>query len=145
MPNLFMPDLYQVRGYDGGGVIRSYSLRVHNPLLPLFVTVANGREGNEYVWFPDYVAQFPAKHETQILQRIKDTKARQSMVERQRLFYAQDVFARARHGQAELLAIRVKPWQEKICQDLRESIAHFPESYDIQALRAAKEKGLLVH
>ena len=144
-PNLFMPDIYNVRGNDGIGTINTYSLRIHNPLLPLFITVAQNSDGAEYIWYPDYVVQFPSDHETRILQRIRNVGARQFIVERQRGFYSSGVFRKARHGQAEVLAIRVAPWQDRICADLRESIARFPESYDIQALRAAKDKGLLVH
>jgi aminoglycoside 3-N-acetyltransferase len=145
MPNLFLPDSYRVRGLDAHGAVQSYSLRVHNPLLPLYVAVARRGEETEYVWFPDYVVQFPADHETQILDRITDAAARQFIKDRQSSFYTSGVFRTARHGQAELLAIRVKPWQDRICQDLRSSLARFGESYRLQTLREAKEKGLLIH
>ena len=145
MPNLFMPDIYKVRGNNSLGAISTYSLKIHNPLLPLFVTIAQNVNGAEYVWYPDYVVQFPTDHETRILQSIHNVKVRQFISERQRRFYSNGVFRKARHGQAELLAIRVAPWQDQVCADIKESIARFPESYDIQALRAAKEHGLLRH
>ncbi len=144
-PNLFLPDSYPVRGIDAEGVIRSYSLRVHNPLLPLFVAIAHSRRETEYVWFPDYIVQFPGNHETRIFQRLKDANARQFLEDRQRSFYARGVFRKTRHGEAEVLAIRVKPWQDRICQDLRASLGDFAESYKLETLRAAKEKGLLIH
>jgi len=145
MPNLFMPDTYKVRGNDGMDTINAYSLKIHNPMLPLFVAVAQNSDSAEYIWYPDYVAQFPSDHEIKIVQRIKNDGARQAIVERQQSFYSNGVFRKARHGQAELLAIRVAPWQHRVCADLLESIASFPESYDIEALRMAKEKGLLTH
>lgn len=144
MPNLFVPDLHEVRGHDGTGALRSYRLKIHNPVLPLFVTVAHTQEGPEYIWFPDYVAQFPTTQERLIIQRIKSPEAQKFIVDRQRIFYASGVFRKARHRQAELLAIRVKPWQERICNDLLESLTRFRESYNVEMLRAAKEKGLLL-
>jgi len=145
MPNLFLPDSYQVRGLDNLGAVHSYHLRIHNPLLPLFVAVAQHEKGSEYMWFPDYVVQFPTEHEAQILRRLKDAEARGFIEDRQRYFFSKGIFTKVRHKKAEILAIRVKPWQDRICQDLRASLTRFPDSYDMAKLRAAKDEGLLAH
>jgi hypothetical protein len=126
MPNLFMPDQYAVRGRDRAGTIRTYSLRVHTPSRPLYVAVGGDREGEpEYIWLPDYAVQFPRRHAARIFDGLHSAAARQSMRDRQQLFFDTGVFRAARHGMAELLSIRVRPWQDRICQDLRRSIETF--------------------
>ena len=146
MPNLFMPEPYQVRGCDRDGETRAYSVKVHAPDLPMYVAISrNESGGTEYLWLPDYVVQFPQMHGQHISARVKSMQARRFLSDRQQHFFDAGTFRKAQLGTAEILAIRLNPWQERICQDLRESLAAFSECYTLGALQAAQRTGLLVH
>lgn len=145
-PNLFLPEMFEVHGLDRAGVNRSYLLNVHTPVLPLYVALAATETGEcEYLWFPDYVVQFPRRHAERINARLANSEARQYLNQRQAHFFETGVFRRANHHQAELLAIRVKPWQERICQDLRHSMAAFKQFYALESLQDAMKSGRLTH
>jgi aminoglycoside N3'-acetyltransferase len=146
MPNLFFPQLFEVEGKDQAGARRTYSLNVHNPVLPLYVALAASGSGEaQYIWFPDYVVQFPRLHAERIHARLTAAEAKQFLKTRQAQFFETKVFRQASHSKAELLAIRVRPWQDRICQDLRRSIAIFEEFYKQEILQAAHKNGQLTH
>lgn len=143
-PNLFLPDLSEASGCDAAGLIRTYRVRVHTPWLPAYAVVAdNGSAPPEYLWLAHYAAQFPKSNADRIAARLKSAKARRLLVDRQTHFFETGVFRQTTYGEAELLAIRVKPWQDRICSDLRDNLAVFGRSYALDKLQAAHDMGLL--
>jgi aminoglycoside 3-N-acetyltransferase len=140
MPNLFLPGERSVRGYDAQGRLVEYSVRVHRPLLPLFVFT-----GGEYVWFPDYAVPFPSSRQAAALARLKSPAVRRFILERNQQFFDEGVFRRATHRSAEVLAIALPKWQQRICADVRKTIEEFAPHYTLEAVARAHREGLLVH
>lgn len=138
MPNLFLPDLYTARGLDRAGQEQRYSLKIHFPLLPLFVATP------EYVWFPDYALPFPAAKRNHLVNRMKDKAAAEAIIRRHDELHRAGVFREAKIRESQLLAVEVAPWRARVCEEVRESIARFPERYDVAALREAKSRKELI-
>jgi aminoglycoside N3'-acetyltransferase len=146
MPNLFLEGTYRVRGLDESGAIRERRVAVHRPVVPLYVLMAGDQAGSrEYVWFPDYVLQFPEYNRRRIDAVIKSEAARRRLRERQEQFYSDGIFRVVRLRDAEIMAIDVMPWQERICRDLADSIREFADDYRLERLEDAQRKGLLTH
>jgi aminoglycoside 3-N-acetyltransferase len=145
-PNLFLPELFDVDGLDEAGARRTYSVRVHTPSLPQYlVLAADGAGPTEWVWLANYCVQFPEQTARRMAEGLADTPAKRAMLDRQSHFVATGTFRRTRHGAAEILAIRVKPWQERICQDLRDNLADFGSCYTLDQLQVAHRMGQLTH
>jgi hypothetical protein len=114
--------------------------------VPLYVLMAGDQAGSrEYVWFPDYVLQFPEYNRRRIDAVIKSEAARRRLRERQEQFYSDGIFRVVRLRDAEIMAIDVMPWQERICRDLADSIREFADDYRLERLEDAQRKGLLTH
>jgi hypothetical protein len=146
MPNLFLPDLYAVTVVDVAGKAASRQVKVHRPTLPLYViTEGDQPDAPEYVWFPDYVLPFPAYNRERILSRLRSAAAKRLIIDRHDNFVREGTIRTARVRNAEVAAIRVLPWQARICGDLRQSIARFASLYSRGALERAHEDGLLAH
>jgi hypothetical protein len=145
MPNLFRPDPVPARYLDAEGVVRVTSVRVHVPLLPLFVAVPGDRQGEvNYVWFPDYVYPMPDYNRVRIEKNLPSRAAKDLLFGRHRALIADGVIRVVKLRDAELAAIRVAPWADRICSDVRASFGAYPEAYDYAALLRAKEGGLLL-
>lgn len=138
MPNLFLPEQYTARGLDWEGREQRYQIKVHTPLLPLFVATP------EYVWFPDYALPFPPAKREHLIARMHDKEAARRIVERHEELKKAGVFREARAGAALLMAVEVAPWRERIVRDVRESIHQYPERYSVQAVTEAKARGELI-
>lgn len=138
MPNLFLPDLRIARGLDAAGQEQRYEVKVHTPLLPLFVATP------EYVWFPDYALPFPAHKSDHLLARMNHSATALEIVERHEELRREGVFREGWIRDAEILAVHVPPWRARICEDVRQSFRRFPERYELEALREARRRGELI-
>lgn len=138
MPNLFVPGEAEARGLDWEGRERRFTLKVHRPLLPLFVATP------EYVWFPDFALPFPREKREAMVGRMRDKAAAERICARHDELLGAGVFRRAQVREAELLAVEVTPWRERICAEVRETVRAYPERYELGALEAARERGELI-
>jgi len=144
MPNLFLPEPYPVRGYGQNGQLRTYHLKIHVPDLPMYAAISRGTTGGvEYLWLADYVVQFPEARRQRVLSLIASPEAKQLLRDRQQTFFDTGVFRQATYGAAEILAIRLQPWQDRICRDLRQNLGTFAACYTRATLQTAKDTGLL--
>jgi aminoglycoside 3-N-acetyltransferase len=144
MPNLFLPDPRDVRGYDDGGQLRTYSQRIHRPDLASYIAMARDARGAaEYAWIPNYALPFPDSNRTRFLNGIADAATRRQLVARDHAFAMDGTVRQVRHGAAQIAAIRVAPWLERICADLRRSLTAFADAYALAALQAAHRDGRL--
>lgn len=144
MPNLFLPGHFPVRALNHQRETATYRVRIHTPNLPLYVALPrNSQAEPDYLWLPDYSLLFPEERKAQILQRTQRQSNREFLTERQRRFQDQGVLRTARFGSAEVAALRVGPWQDRVCGDLAENIKEFPKFYEPGELLAAKERGAL--
>jgi aminoglycoside N3'-acetyltransferase len=145
MPNQFLPDHYEVHGRGKSGKVITYRVKVHTPRLPLYVAlpVRNGKV--QYLWMPDYCLLFPERTRLKTLARVQDEGIRSALIERDDRLLDQGVFHKIRFGKAEILAIKVKPWLQTICTDLRSNIVRYGEAYDPERIRAAFRDGAVIN
>jgi aminoglycoside N3'-acetyltransferase len=144
MPNLFLKECASVKGYDSEDKIVKYRLRIHTPIIPLYVVMpGDSLEQKEYVWFPDYVLLFPEYNKVRILGKIRSAKAKKQLIERHNWFLKEGIYKTIRHGHAEIAAVQVKPWLDKICDDLNENIEQFSTEYNYENMEKALSHGLL--
>jgi aminoglycoside N3'-acetyltransferase len=144
IPNLFLEKTETARGLGPGGIEREYNIHIHTPILPLYWTLPGDEGGSaEYIWSPDYSFLFPEYNRTRILNRLKSQKARGVLLDRHQYFIDNQVYQTTRIDEAEIVAVKVKPWLEKICSDFRENLASFPEFYSQERLNDARQKGFL--
>jgi aminoglycoside N3'-acetyltransferase len=144
MPNLFLPGLFAVRGLDRRGEEVTYRVRIHTPHLPLYVALPGEGGGRpDYVWLPDFSLLFPEERKARILARLQNPENRRLLLERQRALEATGVVRIARRKGSEVAAIRVGPWQKRVCDELSGNLRHRGEHYAVEDLRAARESGAL--
>jgi aminoglycoside N3'-acetyltransferase len=143
MPNLFMEGHYPVSALGQQRTPATYSVRLHTPNLPLYVVIDKTEiHGYLYAWLPDYALLFPSQRRDLI---VKTTRGRvqESVLRRQRELADQGVIRTVCFRQAEIAAIRVGPWQTRVCNDLRESLSKYPEGYSRETLLKAQAEGRL--
>ena len=134
MPNLFLPDLCEVKGLDWEGRECVRRVRVHRPVLPLHVALP------EYIRLPEFVIAFPSETRRAVEQHL-GARALEPVLGRQRELERQGVIRITRYRDAEIAAVHVPPWSERVCAEMRESFARFPERYTIEALETARQRG----
>lgn len=145
-PNLFMPGTFDIDGLDECGARRSYPVRVHTPTLPQYLALdIKASAPSEYIWLANYFVQFPRESAERIAAGLVNAEAKRHIFERQAHFFATGTFRRSTHGTAEILAIRVPPWRDRVCRDLRDNLAAFARCYSVDKLQAAYAMGLLKH
>jgi len=142
-PNLFLPGLVPARGYDSSRQVRTYEVCIHRPRLPLYAVLPATRGDITYLWLPDYAVQFPAECRQRVLARLGDSRATDLLTARQESFVSAGIMTTARCGHGEVMAIDLQPWQTRLCDDLRQSFAEWPDAYSLERLTDAGEKGLL--
>ena len=97
------------------------------------------------MWLAHYMTQFPKSNAQRLEAMMKSAAAKRFLSDRQRQFFETGIFRQTNHGRAEILAIRVQPWLERVCRDLRDNMASFERFYALDKLEAAHELGLLIH
>jgi len=135
MPNLFLPGLYEARGLDWEGREHRRMIRVHRPVLPLYVALP------EYVWLPDFVLPFPSATTERLERRFGPAAG--AVLARQRELESAGVIRAVRYRDAEIAAVHVPPWSERVCAEMKESFRKHPECYELPALEEARARGLL--
>lgn len=144
MPNLFLPASYPAKGRTQDGEIAEYRVRIHVPVIPLYVIMpGDGPAEREYIWFPDYALLFPDYNRNRILHKLRSAKAKQMLLERHDWFVRRGVYRFVEHRQALIACVQVKPWMERICADVRQSIETFPDDYRYENMDRALKQGLL--
>lgn len=144
MPNLFRKEYSHVKGYDIDNRIAKYKVKVHIPQIPLYVIMPGDRKGDvNYIWFPDYALLFPNYNRKRILNKINGNVARDILIARHQYFIDRGIYRIAKMHEAEIMAVTVKPWLERICMDVRESLVAFSKDYSFENMRRASQGGLL--
>jgi aminoglycoside N3'-acetyltransferase len=141
MPNLFLSEHSQVKGRGPTGQLVQYSVYVHRPTLPLYVVEED--EIIEYIWLPDYVLLFPDYNRERILGRLKSERTKEFLVQRHRYFLEKGIYRNVFLRNAEIMIVRIKPWMERICRDLKQNIVKHAERYRIDTMQAAHDAGML--
>jgi aminoglycoside N3'-acetyltransferase len=144
MPNLFLPELYNATAYNSARKVIAYRVPVHTPKLPLYaVMTGSSDKEKDYIWLPDYSFLFPSPRKEAILQKIKYEPVREFLVQRQDEFLRSGIIRIANLRDAEVAAIHVDPWQQRICEDLSQNIQIHREDYSMEAMSMAMQKGYL--
>lgn len=144
MPNLFMPGSYLAKGYNDKRETVSYSVRIHTPNLPLYAALpGESSEDYEYVWLPDFSFLFPSQRKLNLLATLKSPRAKEILLRRQQEFVDKGQIRSATFRAAEIAAVVVAPWQERLCADLTESIRAYPGAYQYDTLSKAHADGRL--
>ena len=146
MPNLFLPDLYTVRGLDQAGALHEYQVRVHRPEVPLYV-ILEGDEPDtlQYVWFPDYALAFPKYNRDRIVTGLRSQAVIRFLLTRHDELLSQRAYTTASTGNAEVMGVRVGPWQERLCNDVHASVQRFAVQYGMGKILEAQRQGRLKH
>jgi hypothetical protein len=143
-PNQFLEEPAFVKGYDQDRRIVKYKTWVHTPVIPLYMIMPGDKQKSvEYVWIADYLLLFPKENKHRLLKKMRSEKAKKILLERDEQLWKQGVFKTAKIGKSEILAIRVKPWMERVCEDARKSMEQFANEYDYWNMKSALDKGLL--
>lgn len=137
MPNLFLPDLYEVKSLDWEGRPFVRRVCVHRPVLPLYLALP------EYIWLPDFAIAIPAQTRLELKRRL-GARALGPVLDRQQELLRQGVIRIARLRDAEIAAVHVPPWSRRVCAEMRDSFARFPNRYTLEALESARQRGELV-
>lgn len=144
IPNLFYENTFTAQGLDKTGRTRDYEIYIHTPQLPLYwVLPGDTPDTIEYIWSPDYAFLFPDYNRNRILGKLQSQTARNVLLERNRYFNQTGIYTATRINDALVTAVRVKPWLERICTDLTDSMQTFSRHYSKQNMTAAAKKGLL--
>jgi aminoglycoside N3'-acetyltransferase len=143
MPNLFYNNLFTARGIDQARNIRDYQIHVHTPEIPLYWIIPGDEKKIEYIWSPDYCFLFPEYNRIRILNRLQNSKAKTFLSDRHRYFLDTGIYTLTRINGAEILAVKAKPWLERICRDLKTSLAEFSEYYSLVNMKNTSAKGFL--
>ena len=142
-PNLFFDRSLTAKGYGPDGNLFEYEVFVHRPKVPLYVVEED--ETVEYIWLPDYVLLFPAYNRERILGRLKSERTKEFLVKRHQYFLENDIYRTVSIRNAEIMAVRLKPWMEKICHDLKENIVKHAKRYRREELESALNDGKLTN
>lgn len=137
MPNLFLPDLHEAKGLDWEGRLQVRRVRVHRPVLPLYLALP------DYIWLPDFSIAFPAATRLALEQRL-GTRTLGPVLDRQHELERQGVIRVLKFRNAEIAAVHVPPWADRVCEEMRESFRRYPERYTLEALEAARQRGELI-
>jgi aminoglycoside N3'-acetyltransferase len=144
MPNLFLQDPAQAKGLDNEENVADYTVRIHTSLLPLYIIMPGDREGElEYVWFPDYALLLPEYNRSRILTKLRSKKAKKILLDRHKYFVDNGTLQIIKIREAEIIVIRVKPWIERLCRDIRQGIVEFQDKYTLEQMQYALQKGRL--
>lgn len=145
IPNLFYQNKAIAKGVDKTGKIRSYEIYIHMPKIPLYWILPGDNPAQvEYIWSPDYAFLFPDYNRTRILNKLQSSRAKSILLDRHSYFLEKGIYTSTLINGAEIVAVRVKPWLERICKDLTDSINTYPDRYSIRNMTTALEQGLLV-
>ncbi len=143
-PNLFLPDTMTAKGLDVMGLVQSYDIKVHRPKLPLYVIMAGDQPGDrEYIWLPDYCLPSPGYNRQRILANRQSRQVGDFLLARHQALVDQGIIRSVFLRQAEIQAVRVKPFMARICADLQQNYAEFSDEYALAALQAKDAAGLL--
>lgn len=137
MPNLFLPELYSVKALDWNGRECVRQVRVHRPVLPLYVALP------AYIWLPDFAIAFPSATRAALERRL-GARTMAPVLERQDELVRSGVIRIVRFRDAEIAAVHVPPWAARVCQEMRDSFARYPERYRLETLEQAWRAGELV-
>ncbi len=137
MPNLFLPGLFAAKGIDRDRRERVRHVKVHRPVLPLYVALP------EYIWLPDFAIPFPASTRQELVARL-GARAMAPILERQQELERAGSVRVVRCRDAEIAAVHVPPWTARVCAQMRDSFARFPERYELDFLEMAQREGKLI-
>lgn len=135
MPNLFLDGLYEVRGLDWQGREQRRLVKVHRPVLALFVALP------EYVWLPDFVLPFPSDVRGRFQSKLGGAAG--AVLARHAELQSAGVIRIVQCRGAEIAAVHVPPWTGRICAELHESFRRYADRYELPALEEALARGLL--
>jgi len=141
MPCLFEPGFMEAKGIDKKGELRTYRLKAHTPVLPAFIAMP-GDQGVEYLGYGEYCLYFP-EYSRQRAHRKVSRNNIDFLIARHEQFLKDEVYRTVTRGDVEIIAIRVKPWFDRICADIIASIKKMPEAYTLENLSKAFSLGQL--
>lgn len=143
MPNLFLDDLYDAMGYDSEGKLYEYKIKIHTPILPLFVILSENETDVEYIWYPDYTLLFPKYNRSRTLNKMKSAMIKNALIKREENMKVNGIIKSTAFKYAEFAAIQVMPWLEKLCFDIKDSIQKFSEFYCLNKMNEILGAGVL--
>ncbi len=143
-PHLFLDGVRTACGLDAVGREATYEVRVHRPLVPLYVILRGDKpDDREYLWLPDYCLPAPDYNRMRISAGLRSGRVRDFLFGRHAQFVKDGVIRTVHFKGAELIAVRVRPYLERICTDLRTSYAEFADEYALDELERARTAGFL--
>jgi aminoglycoside N3'-acetyltransferase len=144
IPNLFYDKPINAKGVGRDANIKNYPIKVHTPSIPLFWIVPGDDEHSiEYIWSPDYAYLFPEYNRSRIMNNLKSKNGKSILLDRHRYFTENQIYKNTKIDDAEIVAVKVKPWLERICSDLKESIDTYTKYYSMENMAKALREGLL--
>lgn len=143
-PHLFLPGHFEASGLGADGTLHQSRVRVHRPRLPMYVASpdAGSTAALTYVWYPDFILQFPGAKGAEVEKRLAPDLVNRFRAATAHLA-AEGAYRVGRAGPGEVLALSVRPWQEAVIDELKQSLQAYPEAYQLEALERARSEGRL--
>lgn len=143
MPNLFLDNFYDAKGYDSKCKLCEYKVKIHTPVIPLYVIMSENGKDVEYIWYPDYVLLFPEYNKNRTLNKIKSESIKNILIERDHYMKTNGIMKYITFKTTEFAAIQVVPWLARLCFDVKDSLHKFSEFYSINNMQKILRAGLL--
>ena len=143
MPNLFLDGDYYAKGYDSTEKIQEYRIKIHTPVIPLYVIMSENEKDVEYIWYPDYILLFPEYNKKRTLNKIKSESIKNVLIERDHYMKTNGIMKYITFKATEFAAIQVVPWFATLCYDVKDSLHKFSEFYSMNNMQDILRAGLL--
>jgi aminoglycoside N3'-acetyltransferase len=144
IPSLFEPGVRKAKGSNKYGRVEEYAVKVHTPVIPLFwILPGDGGSEVEYLWSPDYSFLLPDYNRNRVLSKLKSSKAKNLLVDRHQYFFDNDIYRSIKIHDALITVVKVKPWLERICSDLFQSLEMYGRYYSRENLSKMLKQGKL--
>lgn len=143
MPDLFLDDYYEAKGYDSTSKLCEYKNKIYTPVIPLYVIMPGDGKDVEYIWYPDYVLLFPDYNKIRTLNKIKLDGIKNALMKRDQYMKMNGILKTTTFKDAEFAAIQFVPWLAKLCLDVKESVLKFSELYSMNNMKNILDAGLL--
>ena len=143
MPNLFLDPVFNARTLLPTGGVTEFPVKLHTPVVPLFVVEGDEGKGKEFLWYPDYTLLFPKYNYQRIQEKLLGNPAWEKLKKRHDSFIERGVYAVSASGGSEIMSVKLDPWLREINRDVCRSLQLFCSDYDGENLAAMYREGRL--
>jgi len=143
MPNLFLDGEFSARTLLPTGAVAHFPVKLHTPIVPLFVVEGDGGGGREVLWYPDYTLLFPKYNFQRIQDKLQGNSVWEKLKKRHDSFIDRGIYAVAATGGSEIMSVKLNPWLQETNREVCRTLQEFGPDYDPEIIAAMYEEGRL--